>query len=247
MRVRVITPVVTRSLSPSMMEALQGAARADDRLEIVFLDSGPASVECEFDGALSVPGIIAKAIEGERTGANAIVTNGIADLGLKAARERVSIPVVGPMEMAARLAVTLGRKFSLLTVVDRFVPMLKNLVIAYGLADRLASIRPVGIPVLDLDKDRARMIKTLAEQGRRAVEEDGADVLVLGCTGMAGAAKAVEKDLTEGGYQVPVIDPPLLAVKVAEVLVDLGLGHSKRTYRYPSRKLVAGYEGLGIF
>lgn len=244
MRVRVIAPVVTIGVSPSAVTDLSTAARPDDQLEVVFLDSGPASIESEFDEAVAVPDTIAKAIQAEKNGASAIMINCMGDPGVKPCREAVSIPVLGPLETACHIAASLGHKFSVVTVLDRIIPMMENLITSYGLSSKLASIRAVDIPVLDLDKDKDRMVKALVEQSQVAVEQDRADVIIFGCTGMSGVAKAVEEGLREKGYQVPVIDPAVLAIKVAEVLVDMGLSHSKRTYPYPPKKLIVGYNNI---
>jgi allantoin racemase len=79
------------------------------------------------------------------------------------------------------------------------------------------------------------------EESAKAVREDGAHVIVPGCTEMIGMTWAVQEGLAERGREVPVIDPPAVAVKLAEGLVDLGLAHSKRTYPPPPDKEIVGY------
>jgi allantoin racemase len=102
-------------------------------------------------------------------------------------------------------------------------------------------VRAVNIPVLQLS-DRDRAVTALVEQSIKAVKEDGAHVLIFGCTGMAGMAKDVEEGLRkEGITDVPVVDPPIIALKMAEALVDVGLSHSKRTYPVPPEKEIVGY------
>lgn len=102
-----------------------------------------------------------------------------------------------------------------------------------GLGERLASVRAVNIPVLEL-VDTERAVRALVEQSAKAVREDGAHVIVFGCTSMIGLAGDVERGLEEQDItDVPVIDPATLAVKIAEALVDMGLVHSKRSYPVP--------------
>ncbi len=103
--------------------------------------------------------------------------------------------------------------------------------------DRIA----IAFPDLEMEKGRERLPTLLIEQGVKAIEEDGAHILILGCTGMMGLAQEVEKGLKERGYEVPVIDPVKAAVKMAEALVDMGLSHSKMTYPYPPEKEIIGY------
>ena len=110
-----------------------------------------------------------------------------------------------------------------------------------GVAGRLASVRTVNIPVLELG-DTERVVKALVEQSVVAVREDGAHLIVFGCTAMIGLAEEVEKGLVgQGIADVPVIDPGILAIKVAEALADMGLSHSKRTYPTPPEKEIVGY------
>ena len=90
--------------------------------------------------------------------------------------------------------------------------------------------------------ERARVVQAAVEEAVGAIEEDGAHVLILGCTGMAGLANSIEEDLSRRGItDVPVLDPAVLALKVAEGLADMGLVHSKRSYPIPPEKKITGY------
>src|SRR5437773_8798057 len=94
MRIRVITPIITRRFSGVSI-------RNEDKqrgivVERVPIERGPASIESEFDEALAAPDVIARAIEAERDGCDAVVVNCFGDPGVRAAREAVGIPVLGP-------------------------------------------------------------------------------------------------------------------------------------------------------
>jgi len=106
----------------------------------------------------------------------------------------------------------------------------------YGLSTKLASVRAINIPVLDLRTDLEATMKALINAGEQAVREDGAHVIVPGCTGLAGLAPRIRSGLVERGCQVPVLDPPSVALKLAESLVDLGQTHSERTFPHPPAK-----------
>jgi allantoin racemase len=115
----------------------------------------------------------------------------------------------------------------------------------YGVRDKLASVRAVEIPVLDLESDRNRLVNSLADEAQQAVEQDGAHVMLFGCTGMIGTAQAVEAELAARGYpDVPVIDSMVWAVKLAESIAGLGLRHSKMSWPFPPQKRITGYEFL---
>jgi allantoin racemase len=139
------------------------------------------------------------------------------------------------------IAAMLGHRFSVITILDSRIPQFERQALEMGLERSLASVRSVGIPVLELD-DQARTIPAMIEQAVKAVTEDGAHVLVFGCTGIIGLDRAVKEGLKkEGITDVPVIDPATLNLKVAEALADIGLTHSKRTYPMPPEKEIVGY------
>jgi allantoin racemase len=155
----------------------------------------------------------------------------------------VSIPVLGPAETSMHLASMLGHRFSVVTVLERLRPQFENQARLYGVAEKLASVRAVDIPVLALHDDRESVVQALVREAAKAVTEDGADAIIFGCTGMSGCARVVEEGLRELGCGgVPVIDPMAATVEVAAAMVNLGLTHSKRTYPPPPAKKIVGYE-----
>lgn len=238
--VRVVTPITTRGFRDlSEFKALEGPDLVISHSEI---DIGPASIECEYDEAMALPGTIAKIIEAERDGVQAVVIDCMGDPGMKAGRECVSIPVLGPCETAMHVASMLGHTFSVVTVLSRIRPLLEHQAQNYGVREKLASIRSVDIPVLELEKDLDRTKAALAEQAVMAVEQDGADAIIFGCTGMLGCADAVRQGLLAKGYDIPVIDPVPMAVRMATALIEAGLTHSKITYETPPDKPMAGYD-----
>ena len=244
MDVRVVTPITTWGFrDKSEFRALE---RPDLTISHVEIETGPASIECEYDEALAVPGTIAKIVEAERDGCDAVVIDCMGDPGMLPGRECVSIPVVGPCEAAMHVASMLGHTFSVVTVLKRLRPQFEHQAQIYGVREKLASVRSVSIPVLELEQNLERTKAALAEEAIRAVEDDGADAIIFGCTGMLGCAEAVRQGLLARGYDVPVIDPIPWAIKMAASLVDAGLSHSKITYEQPPAKPVVGYEPLPV-
>ncbi len=241
MRIRVVVPSITEEFEALGLEQYSPGARPGTEISVTLLDKGPASIESRYDEAVAVPDIVRKVVEAEKDGVDAVIIECMADPGLQAAREMVSIPVIGPAETAMHVASMLAHRFSLVIVLDRRVPMFHEHAHRMGVAERLASVRAVNIPVLELG-DTERVVKALVEQSVVAVREDGAHLIVIGCTGMIGLAEVVERGLVgQGIADVPVIDPGILAIKVAEALADLGLSHSKRTYLTSPEKEIVGY------
>lgn len=241
-RIRVIVPVTTRSSLGLTEQTYVAAARPDSEISVVGLDRGPASLESDYEDALAVPDLLNKVQAAEREGVDAVIIDCMADPGLGPARELVVIPVVGAAQASMHLAAILAHRFSVVTILERDTPLIERLAHLYGLQDKLISTRPINVPVLELDKDRDRLLESLTDQSAKAVLEDGAHAIVFGCTGMIGLARSVQEGLAHRGCEVPVIDPSLAALKWAETLVDTGLTHSKRTYPYPPEKEILGYE-----
>ena len=236
MNIRVICPVTSRKIVDITSQQYIAAARPDAQISVVTLESGTPSIESRYERALAAPGVVARAIEAENQGIHAVVADCMEDPGVDEAREMVSIPVVGPAETAMHVAAMLGQQFSIVTVLDSLIPILQAQAAKIGLRSQLVSVRAVGIPVMELD-NHARLLDAVLDQSIRAVEDDQAHVIVLGCTGMAGLAKDVEGGLRKRGINgVPVIDPGILALKIAEALADMGLCHSKRTYPFPPQR-----------
>ncbi len=248
MKIEIITPTFRKEEHDAVVEVYQQYASPGTVLNIDFLEQGPESIESDFDSALAVPDILRISKQAEAAGMQAIIIDCMGDVGLYAIREFVDIPVVGPAQASMSLAATLADQFSVVGVLERDRATFHNTWRLYDLTSRGASVRAVNIPVLSLQDDDSQLIDAITEQALLAVIEDGADAIVLGCTGMGGKfARAVQNDLEKAGYTgVPVIDPTGVALRMAENLVALGLCHSKRTFPAPPPKQLKGYENLRI-
>ena len=238
--IRVVTPLTTAGFSTE--EGFREYVDATTNLSQRTIEHGPASIENEFDEMLAIPDTVAKIIEAERDGVDAVVIDCMGDPGLKAGREAVAIPVLGPCETSMHIAAMLGQKFSIVTVLESCVPMFQNSAAVYGVAGKLASVRWVDIPVLGLKGDHGEIIGSLVEQSLEAIQNEGAHAIIFGCTGMKGCAEGVAHGLAAKGYGgVPVIDPMPVTIRMAEAFVKAGLTQSKRTYMKPYHKPIAGY------
>lgn len=200
-------------------------------VDSVGIERGPSSIECRYDEILAIPEIVKRVKEAEEEGIDACVVNCFGDPGVRASREVANIPVLGPCEASLHVASTMCDKFSVITVLSSVASLIEENARIYGLSDKLVSVRAVDIPVLDLHQDNETTAKALHKEGKKALEEDSAEVLILGCTGMTGMAERLSKELG-----VDVIDPLPTAVKFAEMLVGLGLSHSKLTFPTPPDK-----------
>lgn len=243
MRIRVINPVVLTSVDwkPLMERAYAGSCDSGTELDFVFLEEGIESPEQHFWEDLQMSFLVRELERTDQEAYHGVIIFCAADPGVTAAKECLKIPVVGLLESSVALASLLGRRFSWLSPLSRGNGFVYDRILQTGRGDRLASIRAIEVPVVRLSKEAEVREKALRE-GRRAVEEDGADVLIVGCTGMMGLAEGLQHSLG-----VPVIDAGVVGIRMCELLIKTGLCQSKKAFPSPrsemGRRLPALYPG----
>ena len=235
MRILVVNPNTTASMTETIAAAARAAAGASTVIEAVTSTMGPASIEGYYDEALAVPGLLAEVGRGERDGADAAIIACFDDTGLDAARAMASIPVIGVCEAALSLAAFIARRFTIVTTTQRSRVPVEDLAHRYGMGPR-ARVRAADFPVLALEDPLSGATARLRGEIAQALEQDRAEAIVLGCAGMADLAAELQRD-----FGVPVIDGVGAAVKQAEALVALGLATAKRgAYASPAAKPYLG-------
>ena len=232
-RIKMIVPV------PVPQVALPGFAaqipaelvRPDIKIDFVGTRHGASLLDSPYEAALGDMWVLDAGARAEEEGYAAVCINSMSDSGLSALRSRLTIPVVGPGRASFYLAADLGKRFSVITMWPRWHWIYEKLALETGLGSRLASIRDI-----DTRPDTAELLAgkedivfaKLEIAARKAIEEDGADVLILGSTTMHQSHSWLAPRL-----EVPLLNPGLVAFKQCEMLLDLGLSHSKRTYFAP--------------
>ncbi len=167
--------------------------------------------------SLTLSATLGRVQEAEAKGYDGFVIGCFNDPGLAEAREVAQgIVVAAPCEASLHVAAALGRRFSVLTVRQGHVPQVEENIRHYGFESQLASVRTIGVPTAELQDDLKKTTERLVAVGTRAVREDGADVLLLGCTNYFGLYEKVQQEVG-----VPVIDPIVSSLKFAEFLIDL--------------------------
>ncbi len=236
MKVLVLKPNTSSEMTASIDRVARQYARPGTEITSWNPDRGPLSIEGAFDRQIAVESSLEKVLKAkERFDSYIIACFG--DPGLQAFREALDVNILGIAESAMLTACMLGHKFSVLSVLARSRPSAESLVRHYGLQDRCASVRATGLSVLEVHSNQKKLITRLTQEGKKAVEEDGAEVLLLGCAGMAGVDKIIQSALN-----VPVLDGVVCAVKLAESLYDYGLKTSKvGFFKTPEKK---NYLGL---
>ena len=229
MKLKVIIPNsgMDRKTLDERERMLAQYADPDTEISVDCIAGGPASIESAYDEVQAGPYVLEKVAAAEKEGADAIIIYCGSDPAVAAAREVAHIPVVGPGQLSRLVAIDMGHRFSVLTVLSSCVPRDTEAVYEKGMPPhRLASVRSIDIAVVNMRDDLEATYCALEKAGRRCIEEDGAQCLVLSCLGMAGLGERLSKALG-----VPVLDPAPLAVQYAQMLVKLHIRQSPLAYQ----------------
>ncbi|MDF3048756.1 MAG: Asp/Glu/hydantoin racemase [Pseudonocardia sp.] len=232
--------VVNVNTTASMTAAIADSARsvAAPGTEIVGLTPavGADSVEGNFESYLAAVAVMSAVVTYDGP-FDAVVQAGFGEHGREGLQELLDVPVVDITEAAGHVASLIGHRYSVVTTLDRTVPLIEDRLVLAGLRNRCASVRSSGMTVLQLEEDPKTAVKAIVREAELAVRDDRAEVICLGCGGMAGLDEVVRQ-----ATGVPVVDGVTAAVTLAESLVRLGLSTSKvRTYARPHPKRIVGW------
>jgi allantoin racemase len=221
MRIHIINPNTTALFTDGCREAGRAVAAPGSDIVATNPISGPPTAESHLDEAIATIGIVQEVAAGERNGADAFVIACFGDAGLDAAREVGDRPVVGMSEAAVYMAALVAPRFSIVTLPSRTRAQSERVLHHAGLAHR-CTVRAIDVGVADCAEDGAAVYEALLLESRRALAEDHAEAIILGCAGLEKMAAPLSRALS-----VPVIEGVAAGVKMAEALVSLGLMTSK--------------------
>ena len=197
---------------------------------------GTHSVESLTDEAYNAPFILEQVVRANKEGYDVIVIDCACDPVLEAAREVSTIPVIGPRNTALHIALILGTRFGVVTVQGQSLKRcIQHGIRKEGLEPFCAGVRYLKMPVLDIAKKPEQAQKEILKESKDLIENHEADVIVLGCTALS---HEVDLKPIMAELQVPIIDPWVVAVKTAFMLVESGSSHSKIAYPNPPRKKI---------
>lgn len=236
MRILVANVNTTESMTEGIADAARAVASPGTEIVGITPAFGAESCEGNFESYLAAIAVM-DAIQRYEGEYDAVIQAGYGEHGREGLQELLTVPVVDITEAAASTAMYLGRSYSVVTTLDRTVPLIEDRLLLAGMMERCASVRSSGLGVLELEEDPERAVEAIVAEAERAVHDDRAEVIVLGCGGMAEL-----KDRVVERCGVPVVDGVQAAVAVAEGLVQLSLTTSKsRTYAPPRPKRVTGF------
>ena len=236
MRILVINVNTTQSMTDGIGEAARRAAAPGTEIVPLTPSFGAESVEGNFESYLAAVAVMDRVLRYAEP-YDAVIQAGYGEHGREGLQELLEVPVVDITEAAASTAMFLGHKYAVVTTLDRAVPLIEDRLKLAGLDARCASVRASGMSVLELESEPERAVRAIVDAAETAVRTDHAEVICLGCGGMAEL-----EDQVRARTGVPVVDGVAAAVTIAESLVRLGLSTSKiRTYAPPRPKRVTGW------
>ena len=232
-RIKMIMPV---PMPPEALAAFESQIppslrRKDVSIDFVAVKEGAKILDSYYEMTLADAFVLEAGMSAEAEGYDAVCINSMSDSGLAALRSRLTIPVVGPCQSCLLTACMLGEKFTILTMWDQWRPLYKKTIQEQGLGHRLASIRAINVrpDTQELLAGKEDIVfAQLEAAAMAAIEEDGAEVIIIGSTTMHQSYEYLA-----GKLPVPVLNPGLVSLKLCEMLLDLELSHSKLAYPPP--------------
>jgi allantoin racemase len=201
---------------------LVNAAAPGTEVLVEPIEQGPATIEGPADAALVVPELLRLAPTWLSRDIDAVIIGCFSDPGLDALRMGPTPALIGPGAAAMHLAAQFGSRFSILAPTGRGQGRVLARLRGLGLAELFASVHGVGCTVMEMAQQQPDAFTRIVAAGKRCVEQDGADIIVLGCMSMAflpGVAQRLQDELG-----CPVINPVLAALKTAEMAASLKIG-----------------------
>ena len=226
-KIKVIIPVSTDKWDHNVQADYGRVKGPETIIEAIHLKHGPEAIQSEYDEAAAAGHVLKEITKTGGDEYDAIIIYCFSDPGVLGAREISSIPVLGIGESSQLFALGLADRCGIITTLQQSVARIRRKLEARGLARRFSSVRPLDIPVLEYDQ-KEKVSGRALELARIMVEQDGAEVLILGCGSLLGIGEQIQEEMA-----VPVVEPGIVTLKHAELLVSLKLSHSKRSYMTP--------------
>ena len=241
MRILVINPNTTQAMTDEIGHAARAVAAPTTEIDCTSPDGGPRSIEGFADETIAAYHTLETVArtQGQYDG---YVIACFGDPGLYACREVSDVPVVGIAEAAMHTACLVAHRWSIVTVIPRVAPFIADAVQHAGLTEKCASLRCTPLAGLEIEQDIERTKRVIVDYARLAIEEDGAEAILLGCAGLGPIDKAMQEALG-----VPVLDGVACAVKLIEGLHAYGITTSKtKAFLAPEPKELVNCPGTLI-
>ena len=222
MHILLVNPNITDAITEVMAREARRIAAPDTRIVTATAAFGALYIENRAEAAIASHAVL-DALAERAKGMDAVIVSAFGDPGVAAAKELMSMPVVGITEAALLTAWSLGRRYAIVCMTERLRLWYQEAVVDMGLGARLVAVRAVDATVSDVTRAYDELAQPALESCLAAVEEDGAEVVVLGGGPMAGLAHRIAARVP-----VPLLDGVTCAVPMAEALVRMQVRKAER-------------------
>ena len=222
-----IHPIFDPEMVEPLKDYLNTYRQKDTQIDVICFDRGVRRLDYAYYQALVGLDILNAVKKAEQDGYDAVIIGCFDDPLLREAKEICGrMAVVGLAEASMHLAMVLGDSFSILCVEEKDCSQFRGLVQRYGCGGHFVSFQVLGTTVSELQHSPEKTRQKVETCVRAAVRDQGAEVVVLGCSMMFGFFRSVQED-----HGIPVIDPTLAGLKFAEYLCEVGEGPGWRVSR----------------
>lgn len=240
MKIIVANPNSSEAVTTVIMKSAN-ESNINENTELIPITNpkGTKSIDCTFSDYQSSWSLQREILNKvDEIKPDAVVIAGFGNLGIYALKEALAIPTLSMSETSMAVASTLGHKFTILTTLKQFIPAQEDIVKMFGMESKCASVRAIDVSVQDCVTNRVKTLELLEKEIYRIIEEDGAEVIILGSGGLSGYNEELQKIVN-----IPVLDPVKVTIKFAEMMVELGISHSKkRKFAYPPQQIDNYFE-----
>jgi allantoin racemase len=220
-RIEFINPFGTPAYDAIVSETLTACAAPGTELVVSSLTGCPPNIDYYYSKHLMETVVFEKVMQSEAAGFDAVVVGCCYDPGVRVARELVSIPVIGPLEASMQMAGYFGHSYTIVTDHHKAVPYLEDMVRLYGLGGNCRGVRCIDWWVKDMVLDPDSVARDTIAIARRVLAETRAEVIVMGCTIIAACHQRHCLANPAARGEATILNPNLLALKMAESLADL--------------------------
>lgn len=232
-KIKIIIPINDSAYNQELREVAQSVAAPDVLIEVDNIKQGNTSIESRWDRMINAPHVVNMVVQAEKDGFDGVFVSDFDYCGVEEAREVVDIPVIGGFRPSAYTAMMLSEQFAIITILQSTVDMQRSHTRLFGIEPNFAAIIPINLPVHELAQ-KEKVIEKTYQCAVEAIDQHGADSILLGCTGFMHIARPVADRLYQHyGINIPVIDPNHAAVGYLDLLIRNRQWQSRLTYAVP--------------
>jgi allantoin racemase len=219
-RIEFINPFGTPAYDAIITETLMAYAGEGTEVTVSSLEGCPPNIDYYYNKHLMETVVFEQVMQSEAKGFDAVVVGCCYDPGVRVARELVDIPVIGPLEASMQMAGYFGHSYTVVTDHHKAVPYLEDMVRLYGLGGNCRGVRCVDWWVKDMVKNPNQVALDTIAVSKKVLAETRAEVVIMGCTIVAACYQRYLMT-QKAKPDVAIVNPNLLALKMAESLADL--------------------------